>query len=621
VTRLLLVGLLLSLLPAPAAPIPPSEPELRDDGVDTRLSPVPDAFPDTLPDGRTRILSLDLGPPGPTTPGFPRFSARQWQANYAWRHGQVRDREGARNGSPFSGGTTEGDDAILTIGIRFDGSELPCRIQLILGDAEHEGGALDVLVDAPGSDEELVAGNVVARAGTVDLLEFEATPVAGRLSIRLRSRDCRLWAATGLVLHAPRGARIAPLAEFGDRRPPVPPPDDLEPLDREATMELLRTLCEFLLAERLSDGGFSSIGAWYQNAYPIRALLAGGRLLEEPRFTAAALDRLDQFVDRQLADGRWYSTYFGSTACAPVESAADTTSANLADIGTMSLCLALAAPLADSARGARYIEAARRYADRVVLPEQLPDGAFPNRRWMGRDDRHPYSVATATQASSLAALGRLTGEARYLEAAARAGHWLARTVREDGTIAFHAHDRDGARLLRAHDFGDAFYIAEALTWVLASADVQPGGEGEAVATNSREALERHLWGARGLHASADYGYWWKPLSMWTSSKMAAVPYLLARWREDGGTRLDIVDTWIDRAVAWLADPGFCRRIGVLAPHESQTGQYGLVATGFAAIAIAEVLDPGVLLPGPWRGASRVGTTSPSKSSSQGPRPH
>jgi hypothetical protein len=584
------------------------------------LAPLPAEFSRTLPDGRVRLVAYDLGPAGPSQSGLSRFGARVRQPTTAWLRGIVRDRASETPTTPITGGYTEGEDATLTVGVRNDSGDVVCHVQLVLGDYESDRGPFDVLVALPGEQERLVARDVVVPAGAPGVLAFEAEPTDGRLTIRIRGRACRPWAATGLFVYAPPGSRLVPLNEFRDRRPPVPPPTSLAILDRVETTALLRRSCEFLLAERLTDGGFSHVGAWYQNAYPIRALLAGGRLLDEPAFTAAAFEQLDRFVEWQREDGRWYSTYFGSTECPGGPVVADTASANLADIGSMSLCLALAAPLADSARAARYLDAARRYADRVVLPEQLPDGAFPNRRWMGRDHRHPYSVATATQASSLAALGLATGDARYLEAAARAGLWLAANVRDDGSIAFRAHDREEAKLLKAHEFGDAFYIAEALTWILASADRLPeDGDGAAAATASRAALERYLFGARGLSASADHGYWWKPLSMWTSSKMAAVPYLLTRWREDGGAPGATTDTWIDRATAWLADPGLAQRIGVLAPYESMTGEYGLVATGFAAMGLAEVLEPGVLHPAASP-ASRVGATPRAGTSSHGPRP-
>ena len=111
-------------------------------------------------------------------------------------------------------------------------------------------------------------------------------------------------------------------------------------------------------------------------------------------------------------------------------------SANLADIGTMTLCLAMAVPFVDETRAGQYLSAALQYADSIVLPSQLPSGAFPNRLWRGHYQTTPYSVATATQASSLALLHAVTGRIEYLKSAQRAGIWLADHVQEDGRCGY-----------------------------------------------------------------------------------------------------------------------------------------------------------------------------------------
>jgi hypothetical protein len=254
----------------------------------------------------------------------------------------------------------------------------------------------------------------------------------------------------------------------------------------------------------------------------------------------------------------------------------------------MTLCLAIAAPLADSPRREAYLRAAVRYADRVTLPAQLPTGAFPNGRWFGRVHVHPYAVATATQASSLAALGAVTGDLRYLEAAERAGLWLAEQFRSDGYVTFAPHDTDEARSLAPTAFGDLFYMVEALTWI------ERFAVREEAKARARLALERYLWGPFGLRRQAVNGYWWSPRNPWTDSKMGGMLYILARsgrWNQSPA-----LEGWTQQALAWLADPALSRQIGVLAPLPSMTGRYGMVATGFAGIGIAELAEPGVFLP-------------------------
>jgi hypothetical protein len=71
-------------------------------------------------------------------------------------------------------------------------------------------------------------------------------------------------------------------------------------------------------------------------------------------------------------------------------------------------------------------------------------------------------------------------------------------------------------------------------------------------------------------------------------------YILAevnRW----DTRKDL-GAWIQHAVSWLATRSLSRQIGVMAPLSSRTGVYGTVATGFAGVGIAELIDPASLAP-------------------------
>jgi hypothetical protein len=251
----------------------------------------------------------------------------------------------------------------------------------------------------------------------------------------------------------------------------------------------------------------------------------------------------------------------------------------------MSLCLELAAPLAGKSRQSRYLESAVRYADRIVLPRQLPNGAFPNGLYQGRMHSHPYSVATATQASSLSVLGVLTGEQRYKDAAARAALWLVKQFRPDGSVLFSPHDSDKTRIIPATSFGDLFYVLEALTWVARTT------ERDDVRVAAQSAINNYLWATNGAKASTQHGYWWRSQTPWSDAKMGGMLYILTeaeRW-----SKKTELEPWRNNAFAWLADTGLSRKIGVLAPLSSRTGLYGMIATGMAGIGIANLVNPEV----------------------------
>ena len=340
--------------------------------------------------------------------------------------------------------------------------------------------------------------------------------------------------------------------------------------------------------ERLERaGGNSKFRPFATAGFAVRGILSAGIVLDEPLWREAAFTVIDRFAAEQHDSGGWSASYFGPDSCR-VHIARDTSSTNLADVGAMALVLSLAAPEASEERGKRWLEAARGYADRVILPEQLPDGAFPNRKWMGKDYLGPYSVATATQCSNLMVLGAVTDDARYTTAAEKAAAWLATTILEDGRVALYPHDSPNQKILDSTRFGDVFYIIEALVWTRDLTHDTP------LRLTCQAAINRWLTGSSGIKRMALHGYWWAPMDLWASSKMAGVPWILARDPRRGGQ--PIIDNWLDRAIGWLADPTRAQLIGVGAHPSSARGEYGLTATGFAAMGLASALNPAVLRP-------------------------
>ena len=537
----------------------------------------------TLQDGRIRLALFDFGPMGQPTPDALTVAANYRRPPFGWTGGMLRQRTRQAKPGPYLCDFLEGEDASFVVAV--DPPQGEYRMTLTLGDPDQPRGPIDVIVNGV-----TVAAGVTTAPGRAVEIGFEVVPDHGAVSFRLAARDCKSFAVDGAALYGPKGAKLGELFPRTDPRAAVPRPDSLGTLGRNGARRTLRDYCDFLLEHRPSEGCFSYMGAWYQNAYPVRTLLAGAVLLREPRYREAAFECLDRFVREQQPNGGWSSAYFGKAGC-EFAVVPDTLSANLADIGTMSLCLALAAEQAEGSRRAAYLHAITTYADSLVLPNQLDDGAFPNLRYEGRDFRHPYSVATATQAASLSALYAVTKDPRYLYAAERAGEWLANTFYPDGQVGFFAHDQNQQTMAVSTAFGDLFYMVEALTWV-AHYSRTPDTRALIV-----RALDRYVWASQGIAAATTQGYWWQPQSLWGSAKMGGMLYVLAQYREMG-CRDARLRTWIPRALAWLGDEDLSYRIGVLADPLSMTGDFSMVATGFAGIGVAATIQPNALLPAP-----------------------
>lgn len=586
---LLRPGLSFAFTPGPAAAADsfPEVSEMAREVMGISVTPYRKTPSFFLQDGRQRMIWFDFGLPGQPTPEAIALGEIARNPGFAWMGGMTRQKTRAGQPGPYLCDFIEGEDATFAVAVQPADAEY--RVVVTLGDPEEARGPIDVIVNGVN-----VAPGVVTAAGEATDVGCEIVPEAGRVTVRLRARDCRSFAAVGLAVYGPKGATVGVLFPRNDPRSPVPPPDSLKTLGRSGTVRTLGRYCDYLLAHQPSDGGFSYSGAWYQNAYPVRTLLAGGRLLNEPRYREAALHCLDRFANAQVGSGGWISYYFGKEGC-ELSATSDTSSANLADIGTMSLCLALAVPHAGEERRARYLRAVTHYADSLVLPNQLDDGSFPNLKYAGRDFRHAYSVATATQAASLAALYAVTKDDRYLFAAERAGEWLANMFFEDGQVGFFPHDQNRQLMTASDAFGDLFYMVEGLTWV--------GHYSKNPDTRAliRQALDRYVWASQGIAARTVHGYWWAPASLWGSSKTGGMLYVLLQYRELG-CRDPRLRKWIPRALAWLGDEGLAHRTGILAHPSSPTGEHAMVATGFAGISVAAFLDPNVLLPAPrdWR---------------------
>jgi hypothetical protein len=532
---------------------------------------------------RRRLLPIlfDHAGEGPLAPKAVRIGAQTRAPGYAWFDGVVRDRLVDGVADPLFADLAEGHDATMVVAVHPPDSLYTVTVGL--GDPARPRGPVDVV-----ANDSLVATGITTPPGERRELTFTVPARHGRVAVRFIARSCDGFAVSDLRLNGPSPSW---LGQLFPAVPPVPdavPPTTMLPAATpDTTRALLRRLGTFLMSEKPRGGGWSGWGLWYQTAFAVRGALSAGIVLDEPAWREAAFETIDRFVAEQSPSGAWSASYIGEDRCAG-QAPPDTFSTNLADVGAMVLVLPLASTAAAPERREAYLAAARRYADNVVLPEQLPDGAFPNRKWMGQDYRHPYTVATATQCSQLMALGAVTGDARYTKAAERAAEWLTNEILPDGALSIHPHDSPNTRLLGSTKFGDAYYLVEALVW---TRDLT---RDTALRERCRRAVSRWLEAPAGIRAHALKGYWWPPMDLWAASKMAGVPWILAVDPRRGSYPL--IDNWLDRSIGWLSDPMRAQLIGVGTHPASVRGEYALTATGFAAMGVAAALDPTVLRP-------------------------
>jgi hypothetical protein len=316
-------------------------------------------------------------------------------------------------------------------------------------------------------------------------------------------------------------------------------------------------------------------------------LLAASDLLGNPELAEPAYLVLDRFVSEQLETGNWSSSYFGKAACPLAESVRRAElSSNLADIGVMTGALATAAMRATGPRRSRYLLAARRYADQISLPNQLDTGAFPNLRYRGEQHLGAYSVATATQAASLAVLHAATGDPRYRDAALRAGAFLAAQCRA-GSSLFFSPDSAKIDTIDAGRMGDLFYVLEGLLFTERIA-VPPYREA------IEEGLDRLLTSPGAILPFTDNPTWWVSADLWEQSKRGGLLYLLNLAESRRGGHRGEFEAAARRLLGCLADPSCGADLGILQPPSSPLGKFSMITTGLAGLGLVSYLDPGAI---------------------------
>lgn len=527
---------------------------------------------------------IDFGPRSQCEERCTAYDGSRFVAFAAWRGGVVRagTRSEAEEPNLYLRDFVEGEDATLLLAA--DSLSTPTVI-LTLGDAAAPRGPVSIFANG-----ELVAPEIETDAGEFVDVQFSPAVIDNRIEIRLETAYCRTFALNGAAMFLPGRAQVVP------RFPPLADRDEIQAVRPDATVNerkraraALRAYAEYLLRERTTEGCFALSGNWYESSYPVRTLLAAADILKEPRFREAAFECLDRFVEEQHEDGSWASQFFGRRSCeAALAVSLENLSRNLADVGTVAVCLPVAAGSADPARREAYRSAAIRYAETQVLPAQLESGAFPNGLYLGTHFPHPYSVATGVQATNLSVLFAVTGDRRYLVAAERAAVFLARSIQADGALLMYPHDEATPKHLAPDRLGDIFYVIEGLFYVYHYADPVTRDE-------IREALDRYFEAPGGLSSWREPATWMSAGNTWENAKRAGVLFLLSEYltiRKPTPAQRQ----WLSAAIAALEDPRTSRAAGVRAAPEGHFGRHCFVATGFAGLGMAHLVNSKSIYP-------------------------
>ncbi len=523
------------------------------------------------------LYRFDFGP-GPASPGYTKVTAATATPYYAWIGARVSERDRGK-GETLTRDFIHGQDAEFRLGLD-DGDY---TLTLTFGDPDFPHGPFDVLVGG-----RVVLADVQTGKNEFKTESIQASVTGQALSLRLRATKAPNWTLCALVVEGPpQRAKHAILA--GPSRV-VPSPAEIDARTADPR-RALRECCEFLMKYRGQRGVFEDyVHEWYRMSYGLRTLLAGSVIFDQPRYREAVERALDEFVAQQLPNGAWSSGIQAKrTAEQPPETIkglmAGTT--NLADIGSIVSCLSIAAPRVDAERRKRYIAAAQRYADEYAVRFILPSGAFTNGRWQGQDMTVPYSVACGTQAMNFAALSVVTGQEKYLHVAEGAARFLLDHWQPDGRPIHCHHAKDVQRVTAATNFGDIFYYHEGILWV--AHHTRDQGLLEQV----RRVYGWHIAGEKGLLAERENGVWWPPRDPWTNSKAAGMPCVLMAYQRLGGTAPGL-DEAIRRCITFVANPEYRQRIGVTADPLMPWGRFGVAATGFGGLTLAEAVRPGLI---------------------------
>ena len=390
--------------------------------------------------------------------------------------------------------------------------------------------------------------------------------------------------------HEKQMAEPEAYARDGTQSLPSPTLSELQAAATPNPRQALRQYCDWIMDNRGEGGDFRYVRAWYLASYPLRTLIAGYELFHEQSYLDTVTRCLDKFVSEQLPNSAWTA---GMRNKPTAELDGDELKArmskctNVADVGSIATCLAVAYPHVDDERKSVYGNALKRYADDFAAQWQLPSGAFTNGIWDYRPMNVPYSVATGTGGMCFCALHAITGDEAYLKIAERAAGFLLTYFLEDGRVIHHHHCEDKVELYDATRPGDIYYSHEAILWAW------HWTKDEALKEKTRRVYGWHVKGEHGLLQARENNVFWPYLTAWHNSKACAMPLILIEYDRSMAADPDIHEA-VERCGAFLSIPQFALRRGVMRDVSLPKGRQFLAATGFGGLALAELVQPGII---------------------------
>jgi hypothetical protein len=354
------------------------------------------------------------------------------------------------------------------------------------------------------------------------------------------------------------------------------------------TRACLREVCEYLVRNQTSSGLYDfESGAWWKASIAVRTLLAGYDLFRDPRYLASARRTLDAFVAEQAGDGGWCGFSRIQQAGTPCDRR------NMADLGSMTACLSMIGRFLGREDARVYIAAHERYVRDFVSKHEAAGGGFRNGIYEERDWEWPYSVATATQATSLVSLYHATRDTTALRRAEKAAWFLLLDWETNGQPKFHPPDIPETVRLRATEIHDIYYLLEGILFV-SRATKNP-----VLLDAARLTLRNYILGERGLLSELDSGWFSSASDPATLAKSCGMLAILVDARDLIGAD-PLLDKTIDAATGLLCSPATREAYRVLASPYAKPGDPAITCTSFAGLSFAEVIRPGLVFGAPTR---------------------
>lgn len=556
------------------------------------------------------------------TPGFKVFSRIYQSPRYFWID-RVRDVELWHSGvdDPLLEDFASAQNGEMRIGL----PRGEYRLRFRFFDSQEEHGPFDVLAASVepsagrSKKEEMQAllKGVVVPKGSKLAQAAAFSHGKGALAIKLVAAEGKNFIINALEIEGANASKLQVLLPEApsDRAPTIA---EVKKKGRNDPAKALKEICAWLVKkykERkfLSDAETAIHFAgkdtpWYTTSYPIRTLLAGYRIFGDEQCRDVAEKHLDKFLEQQMPDGSFPASNLDrATADFDAESLKEVmhkTRRNLADCGSVVAAMISAIACVPEPKKSKYLKAVKEWCEKYAAGFQNEDGSFTNGWIGGRYATWKYNVATSNTALPFALLAKVTGEKKHLDAAQRAVDFLIRDWQEDGRPMGWPHDNSfpgKAEPQRVLEFGDLFYVHEGC---LLTAQISEDNE---FRRRVFEASRKHLFGTQGLIAAMEGKAWWPIQDIWTNSKSAGMPLVLQVFlemgKEFGAAQEEAkkAENVFEICRRFLCTPEYSSRIGVMLEGrfpwpESALAWNGcaIAATGFAGIALAEMIKPGVI---------------------------